>query len=257
MEDNASKPKTVAASKRCFTILEALLEHEGGARISELSEELEMAKSSIHSHLATLRELEYIAKEGDLYNPGLQFIKIGEQVRNRNHIFQASKPYVKEIAATTDEVASLMAEEHGWGVFVHRRKGANVARQATPGERYYLHATAGGKAILAHLPEKRVEDIIESQGLPSLTGRTITNQDDLFSELQEIRDTGVAFNDQEDVHGLRAVGVPVNNQNGNVVGALTVHGPAHRMEGSLFEEEIPDLLLNKADDIQLNVAFDQ
>lgn len=254
MPDDKPTRKTVAATERTLEIVDALKQKKG-ARVSELSKELGITKSSVHSHLATLEQQKYVVKEGDKYLLSLQFLDIAEHVRNRDPVFRVAKSKVKEIAEETEEVASLMAEDHGRGIFVYRRKGDNTTRPATVGNRVHLHATAGGKAILAHLTTESVEEIIEQWGLPPVTDNTITDRQELMDELDSVRERGVAFNDEEDIDGLRAVAVPVMNANNRIAGSLSVYGPAHRMRDDLFREEIPDLLLESANDIQLNVAF--
>lgn len=254
MVNDSTPQKTVGATERTLRIITALKQLEG-ARISELSECLDMSKSSIHSHLATLEKHKYVIKRGDIYQLGLKFLTISEHVRNRNPVFRAAKPRVKELAQESGEVASLMAEDHGKGIFVYRRKGTTSSRPTIVGNQVYLHTTAGGKAILAYLPAERTTEIIDRLGLPKKTENTITDRDDLLEELENVRDRGVAFNYEEDIEGLRAVAAPVMGSDNHVVGALSIYGPAHRMQGGLFEEKLPDLLLGCANDIQLDVAF--
>lgn len=61
---------------------------------------------------------------------------------------------VKEIVQVTGMFASLMVEDHGREIFDYRWKGENTTRPTTVGNQVYLHATAGGKAVMAELPEK-------------------------------------------------------------------------------------------------------
>ncbi|WP_254533213.1 IclR family transcriptional regulator [Natrinema gelatinilyticum] len=256
MVEGDTKQKTVGATERSIAIMEALKELNG-ARIAELSEHLDITKSSVHAHLVTLEKHEFVVKQGDEYRLGLRFLNVGEYVRNRNPVFQEAKPKVKELAQKTGEVASLIAEDHGKGVFVFRRKGENITRPTTVGNQVDLHVTAGGKAILANLPKPTVDEILDRRGLPRYTPNTITDREVLEDDLERIRKQGVAFNDQEDINGLRAVGVPLEETSGRTVGALSIYGPAHRLRGDLYREEIPDLLRESANDVQLQVAFKQ
>jgi len=66
-----------------------------------------------------------------------------------------------------------------------------------------------GKAILAQLSRDRVMEIVERHGLLKRTEQTITDPDELCAELEEIRDAGVAFDDEEYGNGLRCVAAPV------------------------------------------------
>jgi DNA-binding IclR family transcriptional regulator len=73
----------------------------------------------------------------------------------------------------------------------------------------------------------------------------------LLDELDAIEDRGVAFNDEEQLDGVKAVGVPVDGSDGRVVGAFSVASPANRMTEDRFEEEIPKTLLGVANEFEL------
>lgn len=166
-----------------------------------------------------------------------------------------AEPMVKELADKTDERVHFIAEEHDQGVYVHRKRGKHAVRtDAGVGKRLPLHATACGKVILAYLPETRVQQIIESEGLPALASNTITTSKELFEELERIRNRKIAFNRDEYVQGERAVAAPVRSDDGRIIGAFNVIGPTHRMKGDWFEKEIPDLLLGSANELELNIA---
>lgn len=100
------------------------------------------------------------------------------------------------------------------------------------GQRVYLHTLALGKAILAHLPRERVEEIIEEHGLLRETDLTITDRDELYDELEESRSRGIAFGPDERLQGLHGIATPIKNINGDVLGSISVAGPSKR----IFEE---------------------
>jgi len=107
------------------------------------------------------------------------------------------------------------------------------------GSRTLLHCTALGKGILSQESTGRVEEIIEQHGLPAITENTTTVREELFSELEEIRDRGFALDDQERIDGLRCVAVPITTDEGRRARAISVSAPISRMRGDRFESEIP------------------
>ncbi len=251
-----SKPRTVNASRTLLEILEALRDLDG-AGVTELATHLDMAKSSVHRHLATLEEMEYVTNDDGTYAIGFKFLRLGEHTRTSHDAYRMAKPTVAQLAEETNERSQFIVEEHGKGVFIHRRTGEYAVRTNTNiGKRIYLHATGAGKAILAHLPPNRIEDVIERIGLPARTDHTITDPDELYDELETIRERGYAFNKEEGMHGLRTVGVPVFDPDGAVFGALSVSGPSYRMRGERFNEEIPNMLLGKANELELKIEFE-
>lgn len=252
VNDPQNRVKTMTT---VFTIVESL-QRSDGVRISELAAELDLAKSTVHRHLSTLEELEYVVKEGDVYYLGLRFIGLGEFVRNRKLAFRLARDKVADLAEETEERAQFIAEEHGLGVCVHRSIGKRAVKaDLEVGKRVPLHATASGKAILAHLPDRKRDRILTRRGLESYTDNTYTNQSELESHLDEIRDSGVAINEQEHIRGLKAIGVPVMGPDGDVLGAISVSGPAHRMKGTWLEDTLPSLLLGTANELELNIVY--
>jgi DNA-binding IclR family transcriptional regulator len=130
-----------------------------------------------------------------------------------------------------------------------------VKADSYPGKRVPVHASAAGLAILSKLSTDRVEAIIARHGLEALTSETITDRDDLFDELDRIRERGYSVNDQGTIEGLRAVGAPVTDADGEVIGGLSISGPINRMRGERFEEEFPSLLLGATNELELNIAY--
>ncbi|MFP9061672.1 IclR family transcriptional regulator [Natrialbaceae archaeon A-chndr2] len=249
-----NRKNRVATTETVFLIIETLQSMEG-ARVSEVAEELDLAKSTIHRHLMTLKERGYVVKEGDEYHPGLRFLDIGQYARQRKEAYLMAKPKVEAIAEKTGERTQFMVEENGRAVYVHIVHGENaVLTDPGIGNGIPLHATSAGKSILAHLPKWKVSKMLEKQPLSKETSATITDPDELRENLKEIRERGYSFNEQENLHGLRAVGVPVRGSAGDVIGALSVSGPTHRMKGSFFREELPNLLLGTVNELELNIA---
>jgi DNA-binding IclR family transcriptional regulator len=247
--------RTIKSAETVFDIIE-ILRVRDGARLTEIADAVEMATSTVHQYLWTLEKREFVYKEGDEYHLSLRFLDYGGFAQNRNREYQLAREKVNELADMTQERAQFVVEEHGRGVYVYTEIGDRAVKtDSRIGKRVWLHATAAGKAILAQFPEETVEDIFDRHGLETVTENTKTDRDELFDELSEIQDHGVAYNNQEDTKGLRAVGVPVMYPDGSVMGALSVSGPTHRFKGETLKQEIPDLLLGTANELELNIEY--
>ena len=238
-----------------LNVIEVLYQIDGGGA-SEVARELDLAKSTVYSHLQTLEEAEYVAREGDQYHVGLKFLKLGVFSRSRKQEYTMSEQKVRELAEETQERSQFIVEEHGRGVYLHREVGDRaVHTDPGIGKRIPLHSTAAGKAILAELSSERIEAIIDRWGLEATTKHTITDPDELRADLEEIQERGYAINLEENVPGLHAVGVAVTGDDNRVCGALSVSGPSHRFKGDILHEEIPDLLLGAANELELNLMY--
>lgn len=255
MEQYQADGAPIRSLATAFRIVETL--HEGPPlTLSEVAEELEIAASTAHRHLGTLRQFGYVCKECDRYRPGLRFLEVGEQARNRLEIYQIGKPKVEQLAEETGEIIQLMIEEGGMGVRLCLKDGEQgVPTNTLAGQYVFLHTNSTGKAILANLPDHRREEIIERTQLPRQTENTIADPDELKAEFAEIRERGFAFNDEERIEGLRAVGTPILGKGDEVVAAISVAGPSKRFKGGWFREELPSITAGAANEIELNLKY--
>lgn len=253
--DERERPGAVKSDKRLLRILGGLKELDG-AGVTELSNYLDIPKSTVHNHLSTLYDSKFVIKQDGDYHLGLRFLDLGETARLNRVESERIKRKVESLAERTGERAQFIVEEHGYGVYIYRSKGKNaVSTDSRIGRHITLQASSAGKAVLAHLPGERVEQILEEIGLPAETENTITDYDELIDELELVRERGYATNKEESTPGLRAVGSPILWPDGSVVGALSISGPTHRLKGDMLEQELPDLIMGATNEIELNISF--
>jgi len=254
MTVRTSVDRPVETVERAIDLLE-YLKVNGPTGIGELAAEFDCAKSTVHRHLRTLEANSFLVREDDEYRLGTRLLDYGIGARNRYPLFREARPKVDELAAETEEKIWCTVEEHGRSIHIYGAQGKRSVRtDARVGSRSYLHQTAAGKAILAHLPEGRVDDVIDAYGLPARTPHTVTDPDELRTELARIRERGYAFNFEESVEGLHAVGAPITDDDGVALGAISVSGPANRLAGDRLREEVPTLLAGVVNEITINLA---
>ncbi|WP_254280447.1 IclR family transcriptional regulator [Haloarcula marina] len=244
----------VKSARTTFEILE-LLKTKDGATLTELTNEFELSKSSIHNYLKTLENDGYVVQQDNRYLPGLRLLDLGGFARHREQIYDIAKPEVEALAKKTGEMANLLVEQDGRGTYLYQAHGGDsVSTDSYIGQRVYLHNTALGKAILAHIPRDEVDEIVEKHGLPGTTEATVTDREALYEELDRIEEWGVAFDREERVKGLRCVAAPIVNNNDIVEGAISVSGPKSRMD-----EDRLDTLAKQLQDainvIELNITY--
>lgn len=248
ISDNGRTLQTTATS---LAVVEALREMDG-ARVTELAEELGLAASTVHAHLSTLVDKEYVVKRGDVYELGLQFLELGDYVRKRRNAYRIAESYTEKLAQETECRAVFAVEENGRGVYMYTFSGEHaVWTYSTVGMRFYLHQTAAGKAILSQFTDSQLDAVVREWGLPAGTEHTVTEEEALHAELADVRERGVSFNHEEQLDGVKAVGVPVNGSDGRVVGAFSVASPANRLTDERFQTEIPEILLGIANEFEL------
>jgi DNA-binding IclR family transcriptional regulator len=246
---------TIQSTETAFDIIETIKNRQS-AGVTELANELDYAKSTIHKYLATLVSRGYLLEEDGQYRVGLRFLDLGVQARNNRITFQEAHEKVEELAAQTDEKVWLLTEQHGRGIHLYGASiGSRLRTYARTGKLTYLHQTAAGKAILANLPDERINQIVSHHGLSEKTDRTITDRKELFDTIEQIRNRGYATNRGETVQGLRAIGAPICDQDETALAAISISGPENRLQGERFQKEIPDLLLGATNEIEINLKY--
>lgn len=249
-----SKSRTVQSVQITLDIIDFLCDREH-AGITEISSAIGRSKGTVHGHIATLQDNDYVVKEGDMYRLSLRYLDLGETVRERISIYDVVREELEDLAEETGELAQFAMEEHGRAVYLLKTGGENAVQTASSvGTREYMHCVSLGKAMLAHMPRERVEEIVDEHGLKSYTASTITSRDELFDELAEIREQGYAYDREEKISGLRCVATPLMTSEGPV-GAISISGPAGRFEGGFYEEELPKLVTRSANVIEINAQF--
>jgi DNA-binding IclR family transcriptional regulator len=118
-----------------------------------------------------------------------------------------------------------------------------------------MHNTAVGKAILAFLPEVRVDEILDRHGLPQQTDRTITTREDLEERLERVRENGYALDREERLTGLTCVAAPIRSDDGGVVGSISVSGPASRLDDDQLTGDLAERVVQTANIIEINVTY--
>jgi len=249
----ANKDGTIKTSHTIFRLLKEIKASDG-LRLTDLANRTDMATSTVHTHLKTLEDLNYVVKDNKTFKISFRFLEFGAYRREQLDLYQIAKPEINKLAEQTGEHANLLVEENGLGVFLYKRVGGQgVSDDTYAGKQTHLHTTSLGKAILAYLPAECVDEIIHTHGMPKVTEQTLTNEDVLHEELATIRERGYATDDEERNLGMRCIGVPILDDNERPIGSISVSAPKKRMLDDRFEDEIPQLIQGAANAIEVNI----
>ncbi|MFC6614853.1 IclR family transcriptional regulator [Halopenitus salinus] len=239
--------------ERSFDIIEQLVELES-AGLTELSECLDIPKSTVYIHLQTLVQRGYVTKYGDDYRPSFRFLQLGGQMRHRLPLYRHGRPKVDELAQQTGELVNLAIEERGRGVVIYISKGQDAAINLEPMGKYgYLHQPAYGKAILAQRTPEDVNNIIDRHGMRKLTQNTISDRDQLHDELRKTRERGYALELDEGEEGLGCIGVAITDSENGVIGAVSISMPSTKISNTDVQKEMAQKLQNTANVIELKI----
>lgn len=243
--------------KRSYVIVEEIRERER-AGVTELASALELPKTTVHNHLRTLADLDYLVSEGGEYRLASKYLRLGRDCRNGRPVLRHGRAAVEGIAERSNAYGQLVVEENGRATVLlatRRDRDDRLRPIQYPYPVYaHLHTNAPGKAILAHLPTDRTARILDRHGLPGRTDRTVTDEDDLRQELAAIRDRGYAIDRGELIEGMVGVAAPIATDE-RVYGALAAYGASGEMHPGL-DEDLPALVRERAEDVRAEIVFD-
>lgn len=245
------EPLPIKSVGTTFAVVEAIGRHDR-ASLDTLVAAVDASKSTVYKHLRTLTQLGYVEHDEGGYRLTDRFAAVSGRTGPTDAGWQTNAGSVlRNLANTTGDVAGLLRLNGNQGVQVAQSRGDVLRRrgftfQSSP----HLHASAGGKVILAGLPGQRVESILAEMGMPALTENTVTDRAALREELDRVRERGLAFDREEQAPGVRGIGAPVEWSGDHPVGAAYVVGPAERMGDERLEGDLPEILRSAIDRLE-------
>jgi IclR family transcriptional regulator, acetate operon repressor len=230
--DPDPKDGGVQSVDRALLIIETLAEDDEGYRLTDLAVRTGLSPSTVHRLLATLEKRRFVQfdRGESTWHIGAQSFAIGSTfVRRRNFVTQAL-PYLRKLRDQTRETANLAVVDDGAMVVLTRVESREIMRSVTKvGGRVPMVASGLGKALLATYSEQDVFAIIQRDGMPRLTSKSIVRAGELCKSLHDIRRQGYSVDDEEALIGLRCVSAVVYDDCSEPLAAISVSGKASRV----------------------------
>jgi DNA-binding IclR family transcriptional regulator len=226
-----TKGKTIQSLARAASIMEHLTTRKGGDGLSNISRELGLSKSTIHSLITTLEKLGYVYQDqvSGKYALGLKLFELGQVVHANMDLRTIAMPHLRSLAEKYQETAHLAVLSKGEVVYIDKVDSPRSIRIISQvGGRNPAHCTGVGKVLLAGLQGEEQVRMISGK-LRRFTPNTITDPDKLELHLEQVRLNGYAQDQEEIEIGLSCVAAPIKNHRGAVIAAISVSGPTNRI----------------------------
>lgn len=240
-----SKGKTIQSVVRAASIMEHLAGHKGGDGLSNISRELGLNKSTIHSLVTTLEKLGYVQQDqvSGKYALGLKLFELGQIVHANMDLRTIAMPHLHSLARKYQETAHLAVLSEGEVVYIDKVDSPRSIRIISQvGGRNPAHCTGVGKVLLAGLPEEERARMVGDKKLRRFTANTITDPDKLKLHLDQVRLKGFAQDQEEIEIGLSCVAAPIKNHRGAVIAAISVSGPSGRIANDNISNMTDDVI---------------
>jgi len=231
---------TSQSLERGLAILSSFHANRSLIGVSELSRGLDLSRSTAHRYVTTLAKLGYLQQdpESKRYRLGPKVLDLGFSALNSMDLLELSAPHLRQLSDETQHTVNLAILDGTEVVYIDRCRTTRPGQQEIDlnlhvGARLPTYCTAMGKAILAFLPEESAEKIIAQIDFAPRGPNTITDPKAFRKELEKIRSSGIAVNNEELAYGLRSIAAPIYSYSGEVTAALNL--AIHRTMGSMDE----------------------
>jgi IclR family acetate operon transcriptional repressor len=230
----------VQSLDRAFAILETMADAGGIIGLSQLAERADLPLATIHRLVRTLVDLGYVRQEPSRqYSLGPRLMRLADLTTKR--IGTWANPHLADAVARVHESVNLAILDGDEVVYVAQvQPDRNFMRMFTEvGRRTLPHATAVGKAMLAHSDEAEVRSLLDRTGMPRYTAHTLTTPAEFLDVLARAREDGYALDEGEQEVGVRCVAVEVPGSPQPM--ALSMSGPTTRMTDETIRDAVPVL----------------
>lgn len=210
---------------KLFDIIERVAKSRSGLKGKEIAEECGFPTSTTFRMLKFLVEKGYLRSSGSRYSLGLGLARLGNIAAAQNPLLKVSRPHLAELSSKTMETVHLAELKDDRILYVDKVEGIRPVRMGSLIGNYSpLYCTGIGKAILAFLPGKTVDELCARIRFTPFTEHTIRTPDALKSELAEIRKRGYAIDNCEHELGVYCLAAPILDYSGAVVAGISVSG---------------------------------
>ena len=228
----AALSSQVKSATRTLDIIEYVVAHDRPLVAQEIAVALGIPVSSLSYLLGTLVDRGYLARQGRRYSagPGLQRLQASP---GGFSLAERAAPLVRTLRVQLNETTSFFVRSE-WDVeaIVTETSEQALRYSINTGQRLPMHALAGGKALLAALPDDELDRYFAESERIRFTPTTVTSEKALRKDLAEVRRTGFAVTDEEYSLGIRGIG-RVATIGGEAVGSLSVGIPKARFDEAM------------------------
>ena len=215
--------------KKACNVLKLLTQEPQGLSLNEISERLDIPKTTALRILTTFCGENMASKRDAKYFVGMALVQTGLSGLASMDVRTVAVPVLQDLAQATGETAHLAVLSGDRAMLVEVCDSPHPFRVASrPGTLVPLHCSSAGKVLIAYAIEEDLADFFRGANLETRTPNTITRIDELEEEAERIRSRGYAVDEEEYYPDVRCIAAPVWDDHGDVVAAVGITGTATR-----------------------------
>ena len=208
--------------------------------VSELSRDVGLSRSTTHRYVATLTALGYLQQDAATrrYRLGPRVLDLGFSAINSMELREISVPHLQQLSDETGYTVNMAVLDRTDIVYIERCRSSREGQREIDlnlhvGSRLPAYCTSLGKVLLADLDPQELEAVLGTVQLAKRGPNTLTQRAALVAELDRVRKSGLAVNNEELAYGLRSIAAPIRSKSGGAVAGINL--AVHRTMVSLDE----------------------
>lgn len=244
-EDEREKPDRlfVEALARGFRVLEAFSDPLGPMSLSDIAEATELDKSAAQRLVHTLLKLGYLERVPGGVVPGRKLLDRSFDYLRATPLVNRAIPILADLRRAVQERVDLsLFDDLSMLYLVRMQSKRDTFYAHLIGRRVPTFCTSGGRAVLSHLPENQVMDILSRSDRRKLTPRTTTDIREILDRIAEVRETGYSLAIEEVLVGEVAVAAAVLDAKGAPVGAIHIAASLAEWDPQEFVKRVGPLV---------------
>ena len=229
---------------RGLVVLEKVVQARRPVSATELIEELELPKPTVNRILQQLEDEGLLQREpvNRRYLPGARTRQIALEVMSNTALGAPRHAILKALSEEIGETCNCALLDGDHTVYFDRVEANWPFRIQLPiGTQLPLHCTASGKLFLAYMESRQRQRLLGAAPLKRFTDRTITDIEQISTELKRIEKEGIGVDNEEFMAGMAAVAVPVLTPTNSICFTVAVHAPAVRKPLAALRQYVPAL----------------
>ncbi len=248
--------RVIQSLQRAVSILDYLAEAGRGARLTSISRDLDLNKSTAFSLISSLEALGLVRQDQDTgrYSLGIRMLQYGLAVQSHMDLVLDAQPHLDRLCTQYGETVHMAVLSGSEITYVAKAESSKSIRMVTQiGANMPAYCSALGKVLLAALPREQLLPLLETMEFTPYTRATVQSPQALLCQLEQVRTDGYAYDREEREEGLFCISAPVTDAHGACVAAISLSLPA----GRAAQHDIPALtkaVRNTARDISAQLG---
>ena len=248
----------IGSIQKCGEVLDLFSREQAEWRLSDVSKELGIPKTTVNDLLISLCGVGLLHKTNEArYRLGWRVAALNRVLMEGSEMRTEALRIMEQLVRVFGETVHLAVLERDQVVYLAKQEGTKSVqvKLTAVGTQLPPHASSLGKVLMCELPWEQAEALVRARGLSVFTPNTITTLDELKSELATTRNRGYGYDIEEAAEDLCCVGAPIRNHVGEIIAAISFSVPSYRFYP--IKQTFIRSIIEAAHEISYRLGYDE